>query len=65
MTIKDGGQIVSLRDECAMRAMQAWISIEPSIDGEPIDGSQEHADRIATSAYTMADAMIRAREVTA
>lgn len=53
---------MSLRDEFAGLAMNGWIAGQPSIMGEKLDGSAEMAAVIARAAYTMADAMLKARQ---
>lgn len=59
------GAGVSLRDYAAIKAMQGWIASAPKVMGEALDGSEEMADVIAMAAYVMADAMLRARAVSA
>jgi hypothetical protein len=53
---------MALRDHFAAKAMNGWISCSPKIMGETLDGSVEMADVISQAAYTMADAMLKARE---
>lgn len=61
---------ISLRDHFAGLAMQGWISAlsQESLDELDDAGAtvfREHADCVADAAFAYADAMIRAREVTA
>jgi hypothetical protein len=49
-------EAMTMRDEFAMRAMQA-------VFGGPIASSNEEKDYIAMHAYKMADAMLRARKL--
>ena len=55
---------MSLRDFFAAKAMQGWVASSPIISGEPMNGSAEMAEQIAGASFVLADAMLRARELT-
>lgn len=57
--IVEGG--MTLRDYFAARAMQGWISNSPQIGGNVLNGSDGHAESIASISYAWADAMIAER----
>jgi len=49
---------MSLRHYFAGQALAGWTSSQCSIGGQPLDGSDEHAAKIAQTAYRYADAML-------
>lgn len=63
ITLVKLGQIpgMSLRDHFAGLAMQGWILAEPTLDGLPLSGTEDHAGKLAITAYVYADAMLKAR----
>ena len=52
---------MTLRDYFAAKAMEGWIAAQPSIHGEKLDGTKEHANLVAWRSYVMADAMLAER----
>lgn len=53
---------MTLRDYFAAQAMQGWVACSPVIGGETLNGSVEMAEQLAGAAFTLADAMLAARE---
>lgn len=51
----------SLRDDFAAKAMQGWISAQPKIGNEPLNGTSEMGSQLAVVAYIYADSMIQKR----
>ena len=53
---------MTLRDYFAAKAMQSWISASPKLDGEPLNGTVDNAERLSVVAYRYADAMLKERD---
>lgn len=51
----------NLRDYFAAKALQGWLASYPDDNRHPVIAG--NADEVAMNAYQMADAMLRAREV--
>jgi hypothetical protein len=56
----EGG--MTLRDYFAAAALQGWISSCPTVSGDALNGSAEHADLVTVRCYRYADAMLKQRE---
>lgn len=54
--------VKTLRDEFAMVALQGWIAGQPTVEKQPLDGTEDHAKLVAEVAYRYADAMMKARK---
>jgi hypothetical protein len=52
---------ISARDWFAGQALAGWTSSQCHVGGLPLDGSEEHATKIAQTVYRYADAMLAAR----
>lgn len=58
---KYSGPGMTLRDYFAAKALQGWLASYPDDNRHPVIAG--NADEVAMNAYQMADAMLRAREV--